>query len=80
MTGSIELKDNSIVSYIHHLVAHNQLDNLAGALRVLAMLESVNLRADCMFYTTLICACAKAGKVDLVFQVWLRQTYIAFEN
>ena len=76
MTSPIESKDSSIVSYIHHLMARNRLDNnLSGALRVLAMLESVSLRADCMFYTTLICACAKAGKVDLVFQVWLRQTY-----
>lgn len=42
---------------------------LPGALRVLAMLESTGLKADCIFYTSLISACAKAGKVDLVFQV-----------
>jgi pentatricopeptide repeat protein len=33
------------------------------------MLESTGLKADCIFYTSLISACAKAGKVDLVFQV-----------
>ena len=44
-----------------------------GGLRVLALLESRGFKADCMFYTTLICVCSKAGKVDLLFQVCMQQ-------
>jgi dienelactone hydrolase len=42
---------------------------IAGGLRVLALLESRGFKADCMFYTTLVSVCSKAGKVDLLFQV-----------
>jgi pentatricopeptide repeat protein len=39
---------------------------------VLDMLQRARLKADCIFYTTLISACAKAGKMDLMFKVYFR--------
>lgn len=52
----------------------------AGALRVLNLLENSRIKADCMFYTTLISACSKAGKVDLLFQVCTEEPSRAFRN
>lgn len=41
----------------------------SAACRVLEMVRNAGLQADCIFYTTLISACAKAGRIDLMFKV-----------
>lgn len=45
--------------------------SLIGAFEVLDNVEKAGLKADCMIYTTLISACAKAGNIESIFQACL---------
>lgn len=40
-----------------------------GAFQVLQLVRETGLKPDCKLYTTLISTCAKAGKVDTMFEV-----------
>lgn len=41
----------------------------SGAFQVMQLLKDARLDPDCKLYTNLISACAKSGKVDLMFEV-----------
>lgn len=47
----------------------------SGAFEVLKLVQDAGLEADCKLYTTLISTCAKSGKVDTMFKVWLHPFY-----
>jgi hypothetical protein len=48
----------------------------SGAFEVLSVMKKNGLKADCMIYTTLISACAKAGDVDKLFEACSYDSFV----